>query len=236
MLLLFILITHWAVFVPAVPAQNLRDLDNQLEDLQKKPLLDEILMKMDEKYKVIQSLKIRFEQTKNLMLLAQPVQSEGELIFQRPDMLLWKFQNPDPTVMVLKDAKLTIHYPDLNQADIFDIKKYQDRVAKYLGFTDSMMKLKKYYEIRVVEEGQDVYLLELLPKRRRVKQKIEVLKVWLDTESYLPVRIYYREPNQDTTFVKILNTEVNIPLEADTFDYELPEGTKIQYPMKQKDK
>ncbi|MFC1850365.1 outer membrane lipoprotein carrier protein LolA [candidate division CSSED10-310 bacterium] len=215
-------------------AQTKKSLKKQLNNLEKKPLLDEILLKMDQEYVKVDSLEMTFEQTKNLMLMAQPIHSKGVLIFKRPDNLLWRFNNPDPTVMLVVGSKLTIHYPDLNQADIFEIEKYKDRVVKYLGLADSMMKLKRYYDIRVIEEGQTTYLLELVPKRRRIKQKISLLEIWLSRTSYLPVKIHYLEPNQDSTLVKIIETKVNADLDPKIFEYKLPADTKINYPTKDK--
>ncbi|MBN2384755.1 outer membrane lipoprotein carrier protein LolA [bacterium] len=217
--------------VDCVNGQEKNNLDERLRKLQKEPLLDEILRTMDERYQKIESIELTFKQTKVMMLMAQPVQSEGILIIQRPDKFFWKFYNPDQTVMVVKGTQLIIHYPDLKQADVLEIEKYKDRVAKYLGFTESMTKLKRYYDIRVIEEGQTAYMLELIPKRRRIKQKIERLEIWLNRESYLPERLDYLEPNGDTTKIKVTKTRVNGPVEDTLFDYVLPDGTTINYPI-----
>lgn len=210
------------------------DLKDQMKTLQKEPLLDSILEKMDKAYEKIQSLEINFSQTKTMMLMAQPVSSEGILIFDRSGQLYWKFNNPDQMIMVVNGTQLIIHYPDLNQADIMEIEKYKDRVAKYLGFSDSMTKLKRYYDMRVVEEGQTTYFLELLPKRRRIKQKLDVLEIWLNKVTFLPEKIHYREPNGDSTVVNVLSVKENQDYDHSIFDYSLPEGTTINYPMKNK--
>lgn len=233
---LIVVIPAICLFLYAVSiagAGEKQTLTKQMKTLQKEELLDEILLTMDSKYAAIQSLEVSFEQTKTMVLLAQPITSTGVLLFIRPGSLLWRFSNPDPTVMSVTGDQMIIHYPDINQADIFEIGKYKERVAKYLGFSDSMMKLKRYYDIRIVEEGADAWFLELIPKRRRIKQKIDLLELWLDRTSYLPVKINYREPNGDTTQVKILKTVTNPDLGPDQFKYTLPEGTKLNYPMKE---
>jgi outer membrane lipoprotein-sorting protein len=233
MLFLFVFSVVLPVGTPIVAKEKQSD-SQRLKALRNDQLVDSLLEQVGQKFKQMKSLEIDFEQNKNLKLMLQPLNSTGVLLFKLPDSFLWRFSNPDPTVMTLRGDKLVIHYPSLKQADILDVQEYKDRIGNYLEMTDSMHKLKRYYTIRIPEEGKEAYYLELTPKRRRIREKIDLLEIWISRETLLPVKIHYTEPNGDSTMVKITKFVINPEIDSKAFEYVLPEETKLNYPMKGK--
>ncbi len=54
----------------------------------------------------IQSVQATFTQEKHLRILAQPLTSEGRLIFASPDKLRWEYRSPLPSVLMMEAGRV----------------------------------------------------------------------------------------------------------------------------------
>jgi len=54
----------------------------------------------------IQSVQAAFTQEKHLQILAQPLQSHGQLLFAAPDRLRWEYQAPLPSVLLMDEGRV----------------------------------------------------------------------------------------------------------------------------------
>jgi outer membrane lipoprotein-sorting protein len=54
------------------------------------------------------------------------------------------------------------------------------------------------------------------------------MMLWIDSTSYLPMRLRYVEPNGDTTEYRFLDMRINEGIARDRFDLVLPQDIEVR--------
>ena len=70
-----------------------------------------------------------------MALLSKPEVSTGTFVFSKPNNVLWSYNAPKRVQMLITNGTLTTYYPDLNKAERIDVKRFEDRIFKYMGAT-----------------------------------------------------------------------------------------------------
>jgi len=93
------------------------------------------------------ALSARFEQTKHLSLLAEPLVTRGEFAFRQPDQVMWRVDEPPITVRIDRDG---IHLPGLPGAN--------DEMAALAPFSAMLRQLSGLFtgSLRTVRDTFDV--------------------------------------------------------------------------------
>src|SRR5437899_11795670 len=95
--------------------------------------LDEVIRRVQEQQSKTSTLEADFRQEKVLALLARPETSTGHFTYSKPNNVLWSYDAPRHVEMLIANGILTTYYPDLNKAEQIEVKRYQDRIFKYMG-------------------------------------------------------------------------------------------------------
>ena len=66
-------------------------------------------------------------------LLARPEISTGTFVYSRPNNVLWTYAAPRKVQMVIANGMMTTWFPDLGKAERVDVKRFEDRIFKYMG-------------------------------------------------------------------------------------------------------
>lgn len=192
--------------------------------------IERVLSRVSEEQAKIRTLEARFRQEKTHGLLAAPEVSTGTFVFSRPNRALWTYQEPKRVDMLVADGWLTTYYPDLSRAERIEIKKYEDRIFRYLGAgTGAINDLDTYFDFRLVDTSNSPsYRLELTPRSRRVAKRVKQIKVWIDRESYLTTAFEYQEGDGDLTRYEFSGMKVNRPLPDSKFQLSLPSTVRVE--------
>ena len=91
---------------------------------------DACLQVIETSQRTTRALSARFEQTKHLSLLAEPLVTRGLFAFRQPDQVMWRVDEPPITVRIDRDG---IHLPDLPGA--------KDEMAALAPFSAMMRQL-----------------------------------------------------------------------------------------------
>ena len=194
---------------PVVPSE--KDLESESE-------LSRVIQKIKAKEETLQTFTARFVQTKRTYLLQEPLHSEGLIYFDSKGKMLWKVTTPSRLEVLLKDNMLIIHYPDLSESEERRLGRTDRILKKYFGIGQSIEELRKQYEIHLmpIKDSED-YHLKLIPKRKAIAKHIDAIEVVVDSEHWLPERIYFKEVKGDFTSLVLQFTSVNEPLPPDIF-------------------
>lgn len=192
--------------------------------------LEEVVREINARQKKITTLQADFRQVKEMALLAKPQVSTGTFAFDKTKKVLWNYAQPRPVTMLIANGWLTTYYPDLKKAERVEVRRYQDRIFKYIGATSGALEeMGKYFDFTFVESRRDpFYTLELTPKSRTVGKRVRRIKIWIDRETYMTTRFEYVEGDGDVTRYEFSNIRVNAPLPADRFTLRLPPSTRIE--------
>ena len=191
--------------------------------------LDEVIKRVQEQQRKTTTLQADFRQEKTMALLAKPEVSTGTFVFSKPNNVLWSYDTPKRVQMLIAGGVLTTWYPELNKAERVDVKRFEDRIFKYMGATGAIDELSRYFDFTFTNKPSDSsYLLDLKPKTGTVAKRVQRIKLWIDKKSYLTTQIEYIEGDGDTTKYEFTKIRINQPVEQSRFVLSLPPNVKVE--------
>jgi outer membrane lipoprotein carrier protein len=191
--------------------------------------LDEVIRKVQEQQKNTTSLEADFRQEKVLALLAKPEVSTGHFTFSKPNSVLWRYDAPKRVEMLIANGVLTTYYPDLNKAEQIEVKRYQDRIFKYMGASGAIDELGAYFDFTFVNKSDEPYfMLDLKPKSKGIAKRVRHIRIWIDKKNYLTTKFEYTEGDGDITRYEFTNVRINQPIEQNRFTLSLPKTVRVE--------
>ena len=103
--------------------------------------LDEVIKKVQQRAARTDTLQADFRQEKELALLSKPEVSTGRSSLSKPNNVSGPTTPRSGCTMLIAEGMLTTYYPDLNKAERIDVKRYQDRIFKYMGASGAIDEL-----------------------------------------------------------------------------------------------
>jgi outer membrane lipoprotein-sorting protein len=191
--------------------------------------LDQVIKKVQEQQRKTHTLQADFKQEKELALLAKPEVSSGTFIYSQPNNVLWTYTAPKRVQMVIANGTLTTYYADLGKAERIDVKKFEDRIFKYMGATGAIDELARYFDFTFTDsKSKPVWVLDLTPKNRAVAKRVKRIKLTIDKSTYLTSKIEYVEGDGDITRYEFSNIRINQPVPPSRFAIALPSNVKVE--------
>jgi outer membrane lipoprotein-sorting protein len=209
-----------ALFVPETSAQ-----------------INDILKRMDEHYKALQTLRADIKMVKydgTLKVTEESDIYEGKVMYLpekgRNASILVKWSKPEESLSVV-DKKYVIYRPRLKQAFVGNVNstKGSAGATNPLSFINmSKEQLKANFNIRYlgqenVNGGTPTWHLELVPKNA---SKYRTSDIWVDG-SGMPIQMKTTETNNDTVTILLTNLDKKSPINRQDFIIVLPKGTKV---------
>jgi outer membrane lipoprotein-sorting protein len=208
-----------ALAVPAVAARSAVNPDS----------LDEVIRKVQLAQNNTNTLQADFRQEKTLALLSKTEVSTGRFVYSKPNNVLWTYDAPKRVTMLIADGMLTTYYPDLNKAERIEVKRYQDRIFKYMGASGAIDELGAWFNFTFTNTSDKPYfVLDLDPKNKAVARRVRHIKIFIDRKSYLTTQFEYTEGDGDKTRYEFLNVKTNAPIEQSRFTIALPSNVHIE--------
>jgi outer membrane lipoprotein-sorting protein len=164
------------------------------------------------------SIRARFVQTTTSSLLAKPMVSHGNLIGEKPVRMVINYVSPERKTILMDGQRLFVTregQKDVEQIDIVEIMK---TVNKYFTNADPGQ-LRRAFTIRAFPDPtvQGWYQVDLLPKRKQIKQGLEHLQFWVSRD-YMLTQLTMTFAGGDTTVFKLEDVELNVAIPPGTFD------------------
>ena len=191
--------------------------------------LAQVIKKVQETQKKTMTLQASFRQEKELALLSKPEVSTGTFTFSRPSNVLWTYDAPKRVQMVIAGGTMTTYYPELLKAERIDVKRFEDRIFKYMGATGAIDELARYFDFTFTDQkAKSLYVLDLTPKTKAVAKRVQRIKLWIDKTTYLTSKIEYVEGDGDITRYEFTKIRINEPVPASRFALSLPSNVKVE--------
>lgn len=191
--------------------------------------LDEVIRKVQLSQANTTTLQSDFRQEKTLALLSKPEVSTGRFVYSKPNSVLWTYDAPKRVTMLIADGMLTTYYPDLNKAERIEVKRYQDRIFKYMGASGAIDELGAYFNFTFTNTSdKPYYALDLNPKNKTIAKRVRHIKIFIDKKSYLTTQFEYTEGDGDKTRYEFLNVKINAPVEQSRFTLNLPSNVHVE--------
>jgi outer membrane lipoprotein-sorting protein len=191
--------------------------------------LAQVIKQVQEQQKKTSTLQADFRQEKELSLLAKPEVSTGTFVFSRPSNVLWTYEAPKRVQMVIANGVMTTYYPEIGKAERIDVKKFEDRIFKYMGATGAIDELARYFDFTFTDsKSKPTYLLDLTPKNKAVAKRVQRIKLWIDKTSFMTSKIEYVEGDGDVTRYEFTNLRINEPIPPSRFALSMPSSVRVE--------
>lgn len=191
--------------------------------------IEQVIRKVQEQQKKTMTLQADFRQEKEMALLAKPEVSTGTFLYSRPNNVLWTYATPKRVQMVIANGTMTTYYADLGKAEQIDVKKFEDRIFKYMGASGAIDELARYFDFTFKDaKSKPQFELDLTPKNRAVAKRVQRIKIWIDKKTYLTNRFEYVEGDGDITRYEFTNLRINEPVPPSRFAIALPSTVKVE--------
>jgi outer membrane lipoprotein carrier protein len=191
--------------------------------------LDDVIRKVQLAQAKTNTLQADFRQEKSLALMAKPEISTGRFIYSKPNNVLWTYDAPKRVTMLIADGMLTTYYPDLKKAERIEVKRYQDRIFKYMGASGAIDELGAWFNFTFTNTSdKPYYALDLDPKSKTIAKRVRHIRIYIDKSSYLTTQFEYTEGDGDKTRYEFTNVKVNAPVEQSRFTLQLPSSVRVE--------
>jgi outer membrane lipoprotein-sorting protein len=191
--------------------------------------LDEVIKKVQLAQSKTTTLQADFRQEKTLALLSKPEVSTGRFVYSKPNNVLWTYDAPKRVTMLIAEGMLTTYYPDLNKAERIEVKRYQDRIFKYMGASGAIDELGAWFNFTFTNTSdKPYYVLDLDPKSKTIAKRVRHIKIFIDRKTFLTTQFEYTEGDGDKTRYEFLNVKINAPVEQSRFVLTLPSSVRVE--------
>lgn len=191
--------------------------------------LESVIRRVQEQQKKTQTLQADFRQEKELALLSNPEVSSGTFVFSKPNNVLWSYEAPKRVQMLVTAGALTTYYPDLKKAERIDVRRFEDRIFKYMGASGAIDELARYFDFTFTDNSASPqWTLDLAPKSRAVAKRVRHIRIWIEKNSYLTSKFEYVEGDGDITRYEFKNIRLNQPVAQARFTLALPSNVRVE--------
>jgi outer membrane lipoprotein-sorting protein len=188
-------------------------------------LFDEIHARAQAAETKRQTIRARFTQTTVSSLLAKPVVARGTLLGAKPARLVMTYTSPERKTIVMDGTRVVITR-DQGKAEQTDVTEIVKKVNHYF-VNATPDDLRKSFTVRAFIDPEMVpasYQIDLVAKRKQIRQGLERLQIWITRDPLLLSQIKMTFPGGDSDTITVSDAELNVPLPANAFDTGLPQA------------
>jgi outer membrane lipoprotein-sorting protein len=166
----------------------------------------------------VTSLAASFVETTVSSLLREPIVARGTLVAARPARIVMRYDGPDGRTIYVDETYLTVTSAAKPAGDRLNIAETQRRVQKY--FVDaSTRELRQSFDIVLANDPapDGPYRLDMTPKRKQIKEGLQRLRLWIDRDRLLLIKMAMEFPGGDSKTLVLSDVRLNVPIDARTF-------------------
>lgn len=165
----------------------------------------------------IKSLKTDFIQYKYLSFLSREIETSGNMVFQAPDLLNWKYTKPYQYSIVFRKGK--IHINDQGNKTSFDAStnKMFEKINKLIvGSVSGNMFDDNEFTISYFK-NKTHYIAKFIPKSKDLKKVIEEVELYFPFDKLVVSEVKLNESSGDYTKIIFKNQQLNAKVSLSDF-------------------
>jgi outer membrane lipoprotein-sorting protein len=141
--------------------------------------------------------------------------------------MIWKYETPDKTQMLVTNKAVSFYFPSLEQIEVYRMDQGKGAAPFFFAFEATVEEIKENFIISGPAKNQGLNRVELLPKTDPLASEVKNVVLWLSEKDYLPRKILITEVTGDTTEITFSNIEINRPISDKELQLDAPEGTEV---------
>ena len=167
----------------------------------------------------IQSVSASFTETTRSSLLVRPIVATGTLVAAvKPIRVVMRYAAPDARSVWIDEQTLLIAWADRPRVEQVGIAAVQRRVQKYFAEA-SPKELRANFDMTLTTDAgpPPAHVLEMTPKRKQIKEGLQRLRIWIDRQRLLMIKMQMDFPGGDSKTIELSDPKTNVPVDDATF-------------------
>lgn len=205
-----------------------------------------LLRRLEESHGGSKTVVGTFSQLKVSEIFLEEIRSTGKFHYRKPDLFRCDYDPPDEmTNLIIREA-IYLHVPSIEQVEVYRFTHPEERNQQLhsmlIGFGFKSAEISADYFVHssldvaaLVEEIEaaeldpaSVSILQLVPRPARMETSpFTHLKLWIDNETLMPIKIWFMDYNGDRTELTDLAVEFDVPIADALFEAKFPPGTEV---------
>ena len=193
------------------------------------------MLEIDRRAGQIQDLIADFEQQKFTAMLKKPLVSTGR-VFVRGSAMLWDTLKPEPNVLQITDRDVRIYYPRQKTIEVYQVEQKLGELAA--SPLPRLAVLQQHFTFEPIEVGemgetdaQKFFAVRMTPSDAELRQHVAQVRVLLDAQRGLIIRLEMRDSDGDRTLISFSNVKTNAGLSDADLQLHAPAGVKVTRPL-----
>jgi outer membrane lipoprotein-sorting protein len=179
----------------------------------------QIFTKTMARREMTKSIRAHFTETTTSSLLQKPLVAHGTIVAAPPARVLMTYTDPEKRYVFIDPKSLVVFWPDRGQRERIDISQTQKRIDHYFakaGIDD----LRSMFTIVVSGDPalRNTDRVEMRPKRKQIKDGLELLQLWIDRDTLLLAQMSMQFPGGDVKVIRLDDMAVNVPVTEASFE------------------
>src|ERR1700675_1665596 len=166
------------------------------------------LQAIETSQRTTRALSARFEQTKHVSLLAEPLVTRGQFAFRQPDQVVLRVDDPALTVRIDRDG---IHLPDLPgaQDEVAALAPFGTMMRQLSGsFTGALSTMSSAFTVTAAADG-NVIRVTLVPRDAQGRRTIGAIDLSFAGPNWVVAKIHIEESLGDSLDIVFSNVHRN---------------------------
>jgi len=167
------------------------------------------------------TLRTDFVQEKEMALFRDKLVLKGRIILEKPNKVVWHVDSPVRSSVLITDKVIRQWDEDTNRVQEISLSRnpvFQNVLNQLtVWFSGDYSSLIGVNTIRIVK--QEPLAIEFLPNEKNIAYKVikKIVITFRDDRKYLQ-QIRIEERSGDVTAIHFRNTQLNVPLDAGSFE------------------
>ena len=201
------------------------------------PAAWERMLDIDTRAGRVEDLTADFEQQKFTAMLKKPLVSSG-VVAVRGSNMLWATRKPEPSMLQIDTKEVRIYYPAQKTIEVYQIQqKLGQLAASPLPRLAVLREHFTFEPIPVAEMGErddnsgKFFAVRMTPIDPELREHVEAVRVLLDAQRGLIIRLEMRDSDGDRTLISFANVKTNVGLTDGDLRIAAPADVKITRPL-----
>ena len=211
---------------PPAPTSRPADVD---------PAAWQRMLDIDARAAKFEDLTADFEQQKFTAMLKKPLVSAG-VVAVRGSAMLWETRKPEPSLLQIDPKEVRIYYPAQKTIEVYQVQQKLGQLAA--SPVPRLAVLREHFSftpIAVLELGErddtQFFAVRMQPTDKELSEHVEEVRVLLDAQRGLIVRLEMRDSDGDRTLISFANVKTNVGLRDGDLRIAAPADVKITRPL-----
>ncbi len=191
--------------------------------------IDNIIKKVESKYKDINDLHAQFEQRAEIRALGTEEVARGEVWFKKPYKMRWDYHKPYKDKIVSDGKTLWFYNEQEKQVMKSSLKKLTEQ-SNSTTLLSGLAKLSELFKATFssdpkITPPKNSYLIELKPKS--TEETFNRLLILVDKKDFLVKKIYIFDNFGNITTITLDEFRFNSKLSDSLFEFKPPKGVEV---------